>query len=201
MPGKSTEVFVEDASPSKVGTHKDLAVRVPDEQLQRMQLCVRAADMRARHMSFQAIAVELGLSSPAVAKTAYEKGLALQPTENLQTLRRVHGMRLDRAARVALEIIAAPGPLVSQGKVIYDEATGEPCPDQTVRNQALQTLIKVEAEERKFYGTDAAKRSVTLSGEIPAEYLQEQLARLRSQLGITEDGALQVLEGAALPPG
>jgi hypothetical protein len=200
MPGKSTEVFVEDAAPSTVGARKDVDLRISATATERVRLCNRAADMRAQHRSYREIAVELDLSSPAAAKMAVDQALAWQPVEDLRALRRLHAMSLARAGREALARVEDPGPLVSQGKIMYNEETGEPFPDNGVRIQALQTWIKLLADERKFHGTDAPKRQVNLTGEIPTEYLQAQLAAVRAELGIEGD-QLQALEGAVLPPG
>ena len=204
MPRKDiepSEEFVPDASPSRLGTHKDVDLRISETAMTRMRLCVKAAQMRAAHKTFRQIAVALGLSSPAAAQIAVKQGLSVLPEDNLQDAHRMQVLAMDRAARKLLAVAEEPGPLVSQGKIIWkrereDPAdAGEPYPDNTVRVQALQAYLKALADMRKFRGLDAPRRSVSLLGEIPVADLQAHLAQLRAELGIPDD-----TEPAPQPP-
>jgi hypothetical protein len=108
------------------------------------------------------------------------------------------GARLDQLAREAQALADNPPPLVSQGKIMYDEVTGEPYRDGGVRAQALELKRKVEADIRKFEGLDAPKRSVTAHIEVAD--VKARLAELRSELGIEGEDP-PVLAGAVLEPG
>jgi hypothetical protein len=185
-------VFVSSASGGGGGREIRLSddgdVRLGGVAADRAQLCIRAAELRARHVPFADIARELGLASPAVAQRAVRTGLTLIPSEDVREVRRLSDQRLDRMARKLLAVIAEPGPLVSQGKIIVDEG-GVPFPDQMVRTRALEALLKVDGEMRKLHGADAPKRSVTITADMVAS----RIAELRAELGVSGSGA--ALEG------
>ena len=101
-------------------------------------------------------------------------------------------LRFDRLARETLKVAADPGPMVSQGKVMYDEATGQPYPDNAVRVSALELWRKIQADWRKFDGLDAPKRSVTAHIEVAD--VRARIAELQRELDIQGDGP--VLQGA-----
>ena len=180
----------------------DVVLRITETQRERMGVCVRAAQMRARHMSFRAIAKDLGMENPKSAYEAVRIGLSLLPDEDMREARRLEVLRLDRIGREAMARVADPGPLVSQGKVMLDPDTGLPYPDNQIRIQALTILLKLSAEVRRFRGLDAPKRSVSLLAEVPVTEIQAHLDSLRAELGLPEGPGMLpspvVLPGEAL---
>jgi len=172
----------------------DVVLRITDTQRERMMVCVRAAQMRARHMSFRAIAKELGMENPKSAYEAVRIGLSLLPEEDPREARRLEMLRLNRIGREAMALLADPGPLVSQGKVMVDPDTGLPFPDKQIVIQALTILLKLSAEVRRFGGMDAPKRSVSVLAQVQPAEIQAHLDSLRAELGLPE-GAVVLPDG------
>jgi hypothetical protein len=185
----------DDGRPGKeIKLAADSDVRLGGVASDKAQVCIRAAELRAQHMTFANIARELGLATPAVAQRAVRTGLTLIPSEDVREVRRLSDQRLDRMARKLLGVIAEPGPLVSQGKIITDE-DGVPYPDQMVRTRALEALLKVDGEMRKLHGADAPKRSVT----ITADMIAARISELKAELGVPGPGP--ALEGFGVGEG
>jgi hypothetical protein len=182
------EQFVADAVPAKIpGTGGNGSVaKIPEASMDKIRVCIRAARLRAQHRTYRQIAVELGLPSPREAYDAVQTGLSAHPAEDVRSGRRLAEMRFDHLGGEALAVIRDPGPAFSQGKVMVNEATGEPYPDNGVRVAAMELLRKLQADWRKFNGLDAPKRSVHLTGDISD--LQARAAELRAELGIEGDG-------------
>ena len=186
-PPRDDGPFVEDAVPPRLPVRGGSVATIPEASMEKMRVCLKAANLRAQHKTWRSIASELGLANATEAFDAAQKGLALQPVEDLRALRRMAELRFDRLAREALKVIADPGPMVSQGKVMYNDATGEPYPDNAVRVSALELWRKVQADWRKFDGLDAPKRSVT---HIEVADMRARSAELRRELGLGDDDGL-----------
>jgi hypothetical protein len=197
--------FVEDAAPVHVpGT--GISLRISEGSMEKMRLCMRAAQLRAQHKTYRQIAVALGLPTPAMAQTAVKQGLSIMPQEDLQDLHRMQVLQLDRVGRKLWGVVENPPPLVSQGKVMWkDEEAGIPFPDEAVRVQALRELRQLLADIRKFRGIDAPKRSVSVLAEIPVADIQAHLAELREklaeELGEGAGDILGAIPGLAFPGG
>lgn len=166
--------------------------KVPEQTAAVVQLCLRAADLRAQHKTFRQIAVELELESPADAQRAVRQGLALTPSDDVREVRRLEDMRLAEIAVSAREVMLNPPPLAQLGKVVHDE-DGRPVPDEQARAKAQEVLLKVSAETRKLHGADAPKKTMAITHEMVAERIIE----LKRELGLDDE----ILPGFALPPG
>jgi hypothetical protein len=89
--------------------------------------------------------------------------------------------KLDELESGAWEQIRDPGPKTSvTGAVVKDPETGQPLPDNTVRDQARNTVLKVVRTRMDLLGLAAPKRSMSLQAtmELDSEHesLQAQLA-------------------------
>lgn len=166
--------------------------KVPAQTAAVVQLCLRAAQLRAEHRTFAQIAVELELGSPADAQRAVRQGLALTPADDVREVRRLEDMRLAEIAVTQRKILLDPPPLAQLGKVVVD-GDGVPVPDEQARSKAAEVLLKVSAEMRKLHGADAPKKTMAITHEMVAERIME----LKRELGMDADG----LAGFALPPG
>ncbi len=185
----------DDGQRKEIRLSDDADVRVGGVSAQKARLCIEAAELRARHVSFADIARDLHLASPAVAKRAVQTGLTLIPSEDVREVRRLSDQRLDRIARGLLVVIESPGPLVSQGKIITDE-DGNPFHDRMVQVRAYEALLKVDTESRKLHGADAPRRSVTITSDM----ISARIAELKAELGIQGGaGALGMLTGEVEP--
>src|SRR5690348_9816057 len=137
-------------------------------------------------MEFTDIALEMGLESPKAAYAMAQTGFAVMPAEDVHEGRRMSNQDLHRAARKLWEIVADPGPLVSQGKIIWaDEEEGIPYPDQMVRTRALEAVKGIQERLARLNGWDAPKRSMVAS--VPIEeiraYVEARRAELREEPG------------------
>jgi hypothetical protein len=166
--------------------------KLPSQTSAVVQLCLRAAQLRAEHRTFAQIAVELELGSPADAQRAVRQGLALTPADDVREVRRLEDMRLAEIAVEMREILLNPPPLAQLGNVVRG-GDGLPVPDEQARSKAAEVLLKVSAEMRKLHGADAPKKTLAITHEMVAERIVE----LKRELGIGDDG----LPGFALPPG
>jgi hypothetical protein len=94
--------------------------------------------------------------------------------------------KLDELEAGAWEQVRAPGPKTSvQGGVIKDPATGDPLPDNTVRDTARNTVLKVVRTRIDLLGLAAPRRSMNLQASVELdsenESLQAQLAEAYSE--------------------
>lgn len=155
---------------------------------ERARVCVEAAGLKSRGWSYRRIASHFGWSSPAAAHKAVQLGLSLIPSEDLHSVRRGQALVLDDVVERCYEIIGDPGPLVSQGKIIWrDEGAGDYFPDAMARIRALEALLKASGEIRKLHGADAAKRTMSIVASLPEAEIEAEIARLKAQSGAGAD--------------
>lgn len=101
-------------------------------------------------------------------------------SENLEALRAEAAEHLAALTAGLQEIATNPGPLVTEsGKIIIDESTGEPHPNQAVRLKAMQVLFEAmrairNLASRPAYGT--------------LDDLRAEIERRRKELGEADDG-------------
>jgi hypothetical protein len=160
------------------------------------RVCIRAANLRAKFWTFVKIAAELDLPSPKEAQRAVRQGIALIPADDVREVRRLEDVRLAEAGAKLLEIIADPGPLVSQGKIMtFTSADGveRVFEDRMVQVRAVEALLKVSAESRKLHGADAPKKTMVITQDM----ITERIMELRRELGDAADS----IPGLALPSG
>ena len=180
---------------------------------ERARICIRAAELRARSVSYRDIAKELGLDSPLAAKKCAETGYGLAPGEDLRMARRRAADELDLIRVEAWKIIDNPGYATTvTGKLVLvpgENGVEKPQMDQMARNAALNTLKGVNAEYRKLHGTDAPRQSVSVVATAPLEELQAAVEHMRAEVAEAErQAAMEAYpdddgpgEMRALPPG
>jgi hypothetical protein len=128
--------------------------------------------------------------------------------------------KLDELESGAWQQIRNPGPKTSvTGRVVEDPQTGEPLPDNVVRDTARNTVLKVVRTRMDLLGLAAPRKSMSLQASMELdsenESLQAQLseaysaslaekdaelADLRAQLATAQGSgppAVTVLEGTA----
>lgn len=163
-----------------------------------VRVCLRAATLRSQFMSFAKIAAELDLATPREAQRAVRQGIAFTPADDVREIRRLEDQRLARIGLELLAVVDDPGPLVSQGKIMYRSEDPDvpevPYPDQMTRVRALEALMKLSTELRKLHGADAPKRTMAITSDM----IQERILELRRELG---DEIADQVPGLALPAG
>lgn len=202
----------DDGKPPRKSSRPSPAWKMSPMSIEKAQTCIRAAELRARSMSFRDIAAELVLSSPAEAKKCAEAGYGLAPGEDLRMARRRAADELDEIRREAWKVVENPGWATTvTGKLILipDPETGEEKPqlDRQATIAALNVLKGVNAEYRKLYGADAPKRSISLVTSV--EEVNAEIERVRAEIDERERQALLDDQGPdddpdgprALPPG
>ena len=161
--------------------------RITPLAAEKARICILAARLRTRRMTFTDIAAELGLSSPAAAKQAVSVGLGLLPSENFAEARREAREELDEMARGAWEVIDNPGLATTvSGKLILDPDTGRAMPDRQAEIAARRLLLEIHKERRKLDGVDAPKQSVSFTGNL--EDLRAEVERRQRELAALEQG-------------
>lgn len=128
----------------------------------------QAARLKAAGRTYQQIADELGYSDRGNAWRGVQRAIKAVLREPAEELIAVEAARLDDLYATALEILERDHVMVSHGKVIYDERTGEPMLDDGPRLAALRELRAIRESFRKLHGLDAA-RKVDLSGGVRYE--------------------------------
>jgi len=177
-------------------------VRVPASVRAKVQLCIRAAELRVRHARFVEIARELGLPDAATARRAVEEGLALVPSEDVRAVRRLAADELHAVGRSAWGLVDDPGPATTvSGKVIIDPGSGEPYPDNSVRVAALGKILEVNKELRKLHGADAPKQSMSVVASMSAEEIRSVAAQVMAQARDAEREVTGFGGPAELPAG
>lgn len=159
------------------------------------RLCLRAAGLRSQFKSFVQIARELELPDPKEAQRAVRQGIALMPADDVREIRRLEDLRLARIGEKLLAVVEDPGPLVSQGKIMYrddgPDAPEVPYADEMTRVRALEGLMKLSAEFRKLHGADAPRKTMAITQDM----ITERIMELRRELGDAADGVLGALPG------
>ena len=160
-----------------------------------VQLCIRALEMRSRHVPFVKIADTLGLANARAAQEAVKIGLHVTPAEDVRDVRRMCADELHEMAAAALADEENPGPLTSAtGKIIIDETTGEPYQDVQARIAARRQRIDINKEIRKIYGADAPKQSVNWHQVLSSDEILALAAQMTTEAISAEreaiDGAI-----------
>ena len=159
------------------------------------RVCIEAAVLRSKFVTFAEIARQLDLPSPKEAQRAVRQGITLIPVDDVREGRRLEHQRLERVGRQLLEIAADPGPLVSQGKIMtFTSADGveRVYEDRMTQIRALEALTKLSAELSKLDGLYAPKKTMAITQDM----ITERIMELRRELGDAADGVL-----GALPAG
>lgn len=188
VPGEN-EHPVADPSPWRIGP----------AATERVRICIRAAELRAKSVGYVKIAELLGLENGQAAKKCAEAGFGLAPGEDLRMARRVSAARLDQIMARLWETAENPGPLVNQAGIIRDNA-GQPIEDRNARIAALRGLIEADKEYRKLHGADAPRQSVSVVATAPLEEIQAAVERMRAEVAQAERDAVYSVADDTEPP-
>lgn len=150
----------------------------------------QAAALRARRMTYQQIADELGMASKSSAYEAVQRALRDALSEPAEQARQMELDDLDRAQRAVLEVLERNHVTVSHGRVVrrlvgYErDDDGEYVLDEDGKRigvyedvlddgpilQAVDRLIKIGESRRKLLGLDAAQK-MDVSGTVTSRII------------------------------
>ncbi|MEV7006837.1 hypothetical protein [Streptosporangium sp. NPDC051022] len=130
-----------------------------------------ACRLRARGLTYEQIAVDLGMSSKSSAYEAVQRALAATVREPADEVRQMELMRLDELHRSALAVLEATHYVVDKGAVVLWE--GAPLVDDGPVLAAVDRLLKVQERRARLLGLDSPQRV-----SIDAQNLGEDLKSL-----------------------
>lgn len=158
-----------------------------------------AARLRARGMTYEVIATELGYCNRAAARAAVERALVATVTEPAAEVRQMELARLDEMYRAALAVLERQHLTVSHGKVVYTGGTqvldergnvtyigGEPLFDDAPVLQAIDRMIRIMERRAKLLGLDAPTKVEV----ITLDAIEAEIRRLNEELGL--DGGVDL---------
>ena len=146
------------------------------------EIDAQALALRTRGLTHRHIAAQMGYKSPATAVAACDRALADMFREDVEKWRHLEIDKLDDLTRVTWQALAKPHYLVSQGKVVRDEETGELLVDHAKAWEGVDRLIKIAERRARLLGLDAPQRTkVEVQDGIDAEIesLVKQLSEVQ----------------------
>src|SRR5690606_5993712 len=124
---------------------------------------------------------ELGYKTPAAACQDFSRALEASIAEqhrSVELYREEELQRLDLLMTEAWAVLKRAHVTVSHGRVIYDESTGQPLPDDGPVLQAIDRILKIQERRAKLLGLDAP----TKIEAITMDALDAEIARLSAEL-------------------
>lgn len=168
----------------------------------------RAADLRAKALTYQQIADELGFADKKGAQRAVERAIEAVIREPGEAVLHFELERLDAELRrldglevKARAVLNARHITVSNGRVIHHPDTGDPMEDDGPVLQAIDRLLKIEDARRrngerraKLTGIEAALKVDATVHEVTQQdlELQEMLREAKARVEMQEQ---QLLDG------
>lgn len=136
-------------------------------------------------LTYRQIADHFGWAHHSSAMDAVNRALkeAAAPTKGVRERRE---RELQLLWDTAMEILNSEHLTVSHGQIV--RLDGEPIPDNGPRIQALNQLIRINAELRKLHGTDAAVKVDATVHEVTQQdlELQEMLREAKASAELEE---------------
>lgn len=126
----------------------------------------RAARLRARGLSYRAIAAELGYAEHSSARDAVLRALAAAPQEAGAEARQVELDRLDRLVEKATRIMETAHLAYNNKGVV--EWEGAALEDDAPALAAVAALMRLSESRRKLLGLDAEQK-ISVSGDVRYE--------------------------------
>ncbi|MFD9764733.1 hypothetical protein ACFWXI_14520 [[Kitasatospora] papulosa] len=135
-----------------------------------------AARLRARGLTYQQIADELGWTSRGDAHHAVQRALEATVKEAADEVRAIELDRLDTLYVAAMDVLERQHVTVSNGRVV--SLNEEPLPDDGPVLAAIDRLLKIQERRSKLLGLDAPSKaaiSITPDRLAAIEAMAEEL--------------------------
>lgn len=127
-----------------------------------------ASLLKAEGKTYQQVADALGYYDRGHAWRGVQRARTAILREPAEHLMQVEAERLDEQYVAALAILEREHVMVSHGKVIYDEGTGQPIPDDGPKLAALREMRQIRESYRRLHGLDSPAK-VDVGGELKYE--------------------------------
>lgn len=126
----------------------------------------RAAELITQGWTYPRVAEELGYADKGDCWRAVQiiRREAAQLDGSSEELRRQQLAEMNELKRRLWDQLNSPYPAISRTGKIVTDASGEPVPDATAIAAAQALLVRVNERIARIRGTDAPRRSVTLTG-------------------------------------
>lgn len=140
-----------------------------------------ALRLRATGTPLQAIADQLGYSGVADVSKDITRALA-QRNEDMKAAAahyvNLELERLEAMEQTAWKVLQRAHEVVSHGRIIYDETTGQPLVDDAPVLAAIDRLIKIQDRRARYLGLDAPTRAEIHNVDAYDREIEQLLARL-----------------------
>jgi hypothetical protein len=143
----------------------------------------QATELRGRGMTYRAIADTLGLHDASAARKAVERAMVATVAEPCEALRRLELLRLDTMAVAAWQVLDAPHPLISAGRIMA--LNGEPLTDPQPVLASIDRLLRIAERRARLLGLDAPVQ--VDGGVLSIAEIDRQLAVLDAELAARPD--------------
>lgn len=157
----------------------------------------RALELAKTGASMAAVAAALGYANASGAWKAVQRGLAAIPKQAADELRQMQQERLGDLYRHTLQVLANHHPVLYKGKPVVG-ADGRELEDDSVRLEAIKTLLRVDESFRRLNGLDLP-RKVEVSGPdgepIPVEVTAQSVLERIRQWDPIDATAVELPEG------
>jgi hypothetical protein len=130
---------------------------------------LEALRLKSRGWTLEQISDDLGYGSRANVSRAIKRAAAEIPAPGVEIYRRMQLELIDYGIRVAIEVIEAEHPYISQGgKVVFDE-NNQKLFDDAPRLAGLRELRALLERQAKTVGSDAPAQRVVTLDDLHAE--------------------------------
>ncbi|MGW6502952.1 sigma factor-like helix-turn-helix DNA-binding protein [Nonomuraea angiospora] len=143
--------------------------RLPSEETQQRK--AEIVRLRRQGVEFAEIGERFGVSKQR-AHQIYTQALKEIPAHEVTELRTEQAERLDDMLRRAYEVLGRRHLTVSGGSVVIDDRTGTPVYDDGPTLAAIKTVLLIEDQRAKLYGTYAPVKQ-QVGGDVTVTYTFE----------------------------
>lgn len=155
-----------------------------------------AIALRMAGQTFEQIAQTLGYPSRGAACQDITRALetaVVEQARSVEAYREEELQRLDALLAEAWGVLKRPHLTVSHGRVIYDDATGQPILDDSPTLSAIDRILKIQERKAKFLGLDAPQRHEV----VTVDAVDAEIQRLTAELQRTQADQAEAAEAAA----
>lgn len=154
-----------------------------------------AARLKAKGMTLEQVAAELGLdkpnpeNGPQRAAAAIKRAMGEMARFANDEMRMMELRSLDELEWLAWQTMKTSHVVVSQGRVVFNEDTGVPVTDDRYTLETIDRILKIKERRAKLMGLDAPiRREVITMDSIENEIkkLEDELKSSQGSQGLTD---------------